>query len=177
MKKKEKATAADKKKKESVKVSFFSRFNEEQRVRIRKVTGIVVGAFAFYTLIAVLSYMFTWQEDYSLLNDADMLGSDVAVSNLGGKLGYRWGHFLVAGCFGLGSFALIVLLFAVAVRMFFLKRTIGLFKTNILTVSGALVVSLICSYVAGLVGKDMAFGGGFGGECGAVVTAWAGNLI
>lgn len=95
MKKKDKVTATDRKKKESVKVSFFSRFNEEQRIRIRKVAGIAIGAFALFTLISVMSYMFTWKEDYSLLNDTDMMDRDVAVSNLGGKLGYRWAYFLV----------------------------------------------------------------------------------
>ncbi len=177
MKKKDKVTATDRKKKESVKVSFFSRFNEEQRIRIRKVAGIAIGAFALFTLISVMSYMFTWKEDYSLLNDTEMMDRDVAVSNLGGKLGYRWAYFLVTRCFGLGSFALVVLLFAAAARLFYMKRTVGLFRTTILTVSGALIVSLIASYLSGLIGSDLAFGGGLGGDCGAVVTAWAGNLI
>lgn len=177
MKRKDKVTATDRKKKESVKVSFFSRFNEEQRIRIRKVAGIAIGAFALFTLISVMSYMFTWKEDYSLLNDAEMMDRDVAVSNLGGKLGYRWAYFLVTRCFGLGSFALVVLLFAAAARLFYMKRTVGMFRTTILTVSGALIVSLIASYLSGLIGSDLAFGGGLGGDCGAVVTAWAGNLI
>lgn len=177
MKKKDKVTATDRKKKESVKVSFFSRFNEEQRIRIRKVAGIAIGAFALFTLISVMSYMFTWKEDYSLLNDTKMMDRDVAVSNLGGKLGYRWAYFLVTRCFGLGSFALVVLLFAAAARLFYMKRTVGMFRTTILTVSGALIVSLIASYLSGLIGSDLAFGGGLGGDCGAVVTAWAGNLI
>lgn len=177
MKKKEKAAVAGNKKKENVLISFFSRLSDEQRIRIRKVAGIVIGAFALYTLIAVISYMFTWKEDYSLLNDAGMMDSNVAVSNLGGKLGYKWGYFLVTRCFGLGSFALVVLLFAAAVRLFYRKRTIGMFRTTMLTVSGALIVSLIFSYIAGLAGGDLAFGGGLGGDCGAVVTEWAGNLI
>lgn len=177
MMKKKVADTGKKKKENQVKVSFFSRFSEEQIIRGRKVAGIAMAAFAFYTFITVLSYLFTWKADYSLLSEPDMMDHGVTVSNLGGKLGYRWGYFLVTRCFGLGSFALVVLLFAAAARLFFRKRTVGMLKTTMLTVSGAFLVSFICSYLAGLFGSDTAFGGGLGGDCGTVMIDWAVNLV
>lgn len=151
--------------------------NEDTRIRIMKVSGMVAGVFAVFTFIAVLSYLFTWKADQSLLSDPQMMDKAAEVNNMGGKLGYRWGHFLVGRCFGLGSFALVVLLAAASVRLFFRKRSIGMLRTTVLTVSGAIVTSVIFSFVSGLVSSDTVFGGGLGGDCGAYVSELFVNLV
>ena len=151
--------------------------NEDTRIRIMKVSGMVAGVFAVFTFIAVLSYLFTWKADQSLLSDPQMMDKAAEVNNMGGKLGYRWGHFLVGRCFGLGSFALVVLLAAASVRLFFRNRSIGMLRTTVLTVSGAIVTSVIFSFVSGLVSSDTVFGGGLGGDCGAYVSELFVNLV
>ena len=94
----------------------------EQRKKIAgKVSGLVTGAFALFTVLAIVSYLFTWKTDYSLLSDPGMLDKDVSVANIAGKLGYKWAHFLVSRCFGLGSFAIAVLLVMASARLFSLK--------------------------------------------------------
>ena len=157
--------------------SFFSDLDQERKSNILKCTGVIVLIFTLLTLLSTVSYLFTWQADQSLLSQPDMMDKNVEVQNLGGKFGYRWSHFLVAECFGLGSFALIILMGAVAYRLFYWQRSIGLLKTAFVTVSGAFVASLILAYVSSLMGNDVLFGGGLGGDAGSAVISWMDNLF
>ena len=157
--------------------SFFSDMDEVRKSSILKYTGIAVAVFALFTLISSVSYLFTWQEDQSLMTHPDMLDRNVEVSNWAGKVGYRWGTFLVARCFGLGSFALIFLLAAVAYRLFFWKKSIGLLRTAFVSVSGTFVASLLLAFVSLKFGADTAFGGGLGGDAGHAVIRWMENLV
>ncbi|EJW96634.1 FtsK/SpoIIIE family cell division protein, partial [gut metagenome] len=150
---------------------------QERKSQLRKVAGLIVAAFAVFTLIASLSYLFTWQSDQSLLSDSEMMDSSVQVNNSAGKLGYSWGHFLVCKCFGLGSFVLIVLLVFIAMKLYFCKSPVSLGRAGLLTISGAMILSLLLSFVAGLAGNDIAFGGGLGGNCGYAMSHWITNLI
>ena len=106
--------------------SFFSDMDTDRKSNILKCTGVIVLIFTLLTLLSTVSYLFTWQADQSLLSQPDMMDKNVEVQNLGGKFGYRWSHFLVAECFGLGSFALLILMGAVAYRLFYWQRSIGL---------------------------------------------------
>ena len=157
--------------------SFFSDMDEVRKSNILKYTGVAVTVFALFTLISSVSYLFTWQEDQSLMSHPDMMDKGVEVSNWAGKTGYRWGAFLVARCFGLGSFALIFLMAAVAYRLFYWKKSIGLLRTTFVCVSGTFVSSLILSYVSWKFGADTFFGGGLGGDAGHAVIRWMENLV
>ena len=152
------------------------RFSEETRIRFRKISGLVMGVFAIFTFLAVLSYLFTWKIDQSLLADPDMMDRGVSVSNWCGKLGFKWSHFLVCRCFGLGSFFIVVLLAYASVKMFFRKTCSGILKGSAVSFSGAMLASAIMSYLAGFAGDDILFGGGLGGECGAAVISSLSNL-
>ena len=148
----------------------------DKKSNILKYTGIAVLVFALFTLISTVSYLFTWQMDQSLMSHPDMMGKGVDVENWGGKLGYRWSRFLVSGCSGLGSFALVFLMGAVAYRLFFWNKHIGLLRTTFVTVSGAFLSSLVLSFVSMAFGQDTAFGGGLGGDAGHAVIAWLSNM-
>ena len=65
----------------------------DRKSLIFKITGLIVGVFAIFTLVASVSYLMTWQEDQSLMSSPDMLDKGVEVSNAAGKIGYRWGAF------------------------------------------------------------------------------------
>ena len=157
--------------------SFFSDIDSDKKSNILKGAGVIVMVFTVLTLLSTISYLFTWEAYQSLLSQPDMMGKEIEVSNLGGKIGYRWSHFLMAECFGLGSFALILLLGACAYRLFYWKRSIGLLKTTLLTISGAFIFSLILAYISSCFGTGTAFGGGLGGDAGAAVIAWMMNLV
>ncbi|MBQ7812440.1 MAG: DNA translocase FtsK 4TM domain-containing protein [Bacteroidales bacterium] len=151
--------------------------DELKKSNILKYTGVAVAVFALFTLISSISYLFTWQADSSLMSHPDMMDKGTEVSNWAGKVGYRWAAFLVARCFGLGSFALIFLLGAVAYRLFFWKRSIGLLRTSFVAVSGTFLASLILSFISLKFGADTSFGGGLGGDAGHAVILWLENLV
>ena len=156
--------------------SFFSAMDPDTKSVILKALGLVVGVFTVFTLVATVSYLFTWSTDQSLLSQPDMLDKNVDVANAAGKAGYRWADFLVARFLGLGSFAFIFIMGATAYRLFFWNKSIGLLKTTFIVVSGAFVSSLILAYVSMLFTSDTFFGGGLGGDAGHAVVAWMNNL-
>ena len=155
---------------------FWSRIDEEDRMRAVKITGIIAGLFTMFTLLSIVSYLFTWKADQSLF--ASSVGDiSMDVRNLCGKMGFRWSDFLVRHCFGLGSFALIVILFAVSVRLLAGRWHYSMLRTFLLTVTGTFGASLILALVSSPFGLSNAFGGGLGGQCGESVVAWLRSLF
>ncbi|MBQ8061693.1 MAG: DNA translocase FtsK 4TM domain-containing protein, partial [Bacteroidales bacterium] len=155
---------------------LWKNMDEEDKTRLVKTTGFVIALFTVFTLLATVSYFFTWKVDQSALA-APVGDTSVEIRNLAGKLGYRWSDLLVRRWFGLGSLALIVILFAVSVRLLLQRWHYSMLKTVLLTVSGALVASFILSFVSDLFGWSNVFGGGLGGECGEAVVGWSRNLF
>lgn len=167
----------DKRKEKRNRFSFFSDMNPDTKSVILKGLGLIVAVFTVFTLVATLSYLFTWEADQSLMDQPDMMDKGVDVENAGGKFGYRWAEFLVCRFLGLGSFAFIFLMGAVAYRLFFWNRSIGLLRTTFVTVSGAFLASLVLAYVSMIFTEDTFFGGGLGGDAGHAVIAWMNNLF
>ena len=159
------------------KTSFWNRLSDDRKSTLLKYAGWTMAAFAVITMISVLSYLFTWQADQSLLSRPDMMDKNVDVQNWGGKLGYRWSSFLVTDCFGLGSFALVFLFCAIAYRLFFWKRSIGLLKMTFVSLLAALISSLVLAFGADKFGADTSFGGGLGGYAGSAVVQIMENLL
>lgn len=157
--------------------SFFSDMTPERKSNILKYTGVAVAVLAAFSFISVVSYLFTWKADQSLMADPAMMDRGVEVANWAGKAGYLWSRFLVSECFGLGSFALVFLMGAVAFRLFFWNRSIGLLRTTFITLTGAFLSSMILSFCSMLLGNDTFFGGGLGGDAGYAVVMLASNLI
>ena len=159
---------------------FWRNMDDGDKVRLTKMTGILVALLAVFTLLATVSYFFTWKADQSSLSSA--VGDiSVEVSNMAGKMGYRWADLLVRRWFGLGSLAFVVILFAVSVRLLLHRWRYSMVKTTLLTVTGAMLSSFILAFVSDLSGLGNAFGGGLGGECGESVVKWAsvvfGNIL
>lgn len=161
-------------------LGFWRNMDDGDKVRLTKMTGILVALLAVFTLLATVSYFFTWKADQSSLSSA--VGDiSVEVSNVAGKMGYRWADLLVRRWFGLGSQAFVVILFAVSVRLLLHRWRYSMVKTTLLTVTGAMLSSFILAFVSDLSGLGNAFGGGLGGECGESVVKWAsvvfGNIL
>ncbi len=150
--------------------------DDDDKARLVKTTGLIVAAFTLFTLLATLSYLFTWKVDQSALA-APVADKSVKISNFAGKLGYKWANLLVREWFGLGSLALVLILFAVSARLLLQRWHYSMTRTILLTVSGALVASFLLAFISDLAGWGNVFGGGLGGECGETVVSWSRNLF
>ena len=158
-------------------ICFWRNWDDKERSNAKVVLGLAVAVFSLFILISSVSYLFHWQQDMSLLRDPSMMDSATAVGNAAGKMGYRMGHLLICYLFGLGSFALLVILTAISVRLISNRWGFSLFKTTIIALSGALVASLLLAFVGEMAGIPNAFGGGLGGEFGNQVVLWGRNLF
>ena len=157
-------------------LSYFSEMDESTKRILKKVAGLVAGAFAVFTFLALFSYLFTWKADSSLLSDPDMYKKTADVGNMAGKLGYKWALFLCSGCFGLGSFAIVYMFGAISFRMIFDIQGRSWLRTAAVSVAGAFVFSLVLAFFSGIFDCRTAFGGGLGGDCGEVVVSGLINL-
>ncbi|MBR5301187.1 MAG: DNA translocase FtsK 4TM domain-containing protein [Bacteroidales bacterium] len=164
------------KKEKRTRFSFFSTMDPDTKSVTLKALGLIVGVFTVFTLVATVSYLFTWSTDQSLLSQPDMLDKNVDVANAAGKAGYSWAHFLVARFLGLGSLAFIFIMGASAYRLFFWNKSIGLLRTTFVVVSGAFLSSLILAFISMIFTSDTCFGGGLGGDAGHAVIAWMKNI-
>lgn len=140
------------------------------RKSILKISGVAVALIAFYALISSLSYLFTWKADQSLLIGEQLAGQGAEAVNAGGRTGAGLGNMLIARWFGLGSFALVAAVFVIAVRMIFGRREFPVLKTVVLAVTASMVLSFLLSFVSRTAGLDTVFGGGLGGDCGALAV-------
>ncbi len=160
---------------------LITRFREgtdpERRRRVMKICGMVMAVFTVFTLVAVVSYLFTWKTDQSLLSDPQMMDASVKVSNAAGKIGYQWSHLLVARWFGLGAFALVLVLAILSMRMLLGTRPFSVIKAVLLSLTAAFLSSFILAYVSILTGAETLFGGGLGGDCGSYMIKWSQNLV
>ena len=155
---------------------LWKNMDDDDKSRLVKTTGLLVALFAVFTLLATVSYFFTWKVDQSILA-APVRDASVEVRNIAGKLGYKWANLLVRKWFGLGSLALVIILFAVSVRLLLRRWHYSMVKTILLTISGALVASFLLAFISDRTGLGNAFGGGLGGECGEAVVGWSCNLF
>ncbi|MCQ2162195.1 MAG: DNA translocase FtsK [Bacteroidales bacterium] len=156
--------------------TFWRNMDDDDKARLIKTTGVIVSVFTVFTLLSIVSYLFTWKADQSLF--ASPVGdTSLDVSNLCGKLGYKWSDLLVRRWLGLGSLAFVVILFAVSVRLLLKRWSYSMLKTILLTVSGAMIASFILAFISNLSGLTNAFGGGLGGQCGDSAIIWCRNLF
>lgn len=145
----------------------------QQIDNIKRYVGLTVLVIAIFTLLSIVSYLFTWKADSSLVE----MDRNTEIANWCGRMGYRWSTLLVARCFGLGSFFLVFLLGAVSYKYILKKSEYGLLRVAFITVVGAFLSSLLFAYVSVLFSADTSFGGGLGGDAGAAVVLWMVSLV
>lgn len=148
---------------------IWDRWDENERAAAIRVAGLLVAALTVFVFIATASYLFHWQQDMSLFEG----GAASEIGNAAGKVGNRTGYFLVCELFGLGSFALLLILAAVSIRLLSHKWRQPLVKTGLIALFGACIASLAFAFIGELASLGDIFGGGLGGRCGAKIVSWA----
>ena len=148
---------------------IWKNWDEEEKAVAVKLTGAFFLVAAIFVFISIVSYLFSWKQDASLLSGGSIMEN---ATNAAGSLGFRTGHFLVSELFGIGSLALLIILLAISVRLLSGKWQSSLARTGTITLFGAFMASLALSYIGSLLGMETAFDGGLGGRCGAFCITW-----
>ena len=118
--------------------------------RVHKIFGLFVMLFSIYTLIALISYFFTWKNDQDIVQEFSwrvLFSSEVGVQNLLGRLGAFLSHNLVYNTFGVVSFLLCFVLFSFGLNTILKRRIFNLnriIKNSIVTM---VVTSVVMAYI------------------------------
>lgn len=111
--------------------------------RVIKIAGLFFLILAVYFLVAFTSYLFTWQEDYSYVIDANGGWSNlfktveelqqhnipIIVQNWLGKFGALLAHQFIYEWFGVASFLFVFVFFVFGYRLLFKVKIFGIEKT------------------------------------------------
>ena len=148
----------------------------KKRDAVNLVCGLVSLAVAVFTLVSLVTFMFTWSEDQSLFMDKQMFDPAVEQENGGGKLGLVWANFLVSRLFGLGAFIVPFFFFAISMHCLKFKK-LSILRFTLLSLTGCVLFSLVVSFIFSFAKADDWFGGGAGGAYGYFAISWLKNMI
>ena len=143
---------------------------------VRVVTGLIFAVLAIYTFAVLLSYIFTWSKDASLVTNPQMLDASQGVKNIGGKLGFLWSNLLFSRLFGFGSFAVPFFLGALSVYCLRIRR-FNLLRVFILSFLGAIIFSVFFAFVFRFFDMSNFLGNGPGGSYGHYISDWMCNML
>jgi len=135
------------------------------------IIGLFFTVLSVYTFIALISYLFTWAQDQSLLSHPDVWNTLVSVENGGGKIGFFWANFLLSQLFGLGAFIFPFYFAAIAIYSLKIKK-LKLVRITYISIYGAIILSLLFSFIFGFTKFEDWFGNGVGGSYGYYVNQW-----
>lgn len=142
--------------------------------RVRFTIGLFILLLGLYFLLAFISYVFTWKIDQSFEWQSIFSGTDVKVSNWGGRLGATLSNQFMNRWFGLPSlaFPLILVLWGLKLLKVIRRR---LLKFVFKTLLGILVSSLTLGFLFKDLGGFM--GSGLGGAHGLFVSDWLASVV
>jgi len=114
-----------------------------QNGRLVKIIGLVFIILSLYFLIAFTSYLFTWEDDYSYVSEANGGWSNLSksyeelqlvnitpvVQNWLGKVGALLSHQFIYEWFGIASFLFVFVFFVIGYRLLFKVKIFSLEKT------------------------------------------------
>lgn len=133
--------------------------------------GLVALAVAIFTLIALISYIFTWAKDQSAFSEDQVLSSLLSVNNGAGGIGLYWAQFLISKLFGLGAFIIPFFFFGVALFCLKIKK-VKLLRLFFVTLFGCILLSVLFSFIFSFTSVDRWFGTGAGGSYGYYINKW-----
>jgi DNA segregation ATPase FtsK/SpoIIIE, S-DNA-T family len=109
---------------------FFSFFKNE---RLHKVVGTLCLLFGLYLFVAIISYLFTWKSDNSVIDGQSIsfifTGDEGEVQNWLGKMGAYTAHKFLKLGFGLPSLLFAFISFQIGVLILFKIKLLDLVRT------------------------------------------------
>ena len=142
--------------------------------RIKFIAGILITGFAFYLLLACISYIIWWQTDQSLPASKIMSGPDIEVKNWSGKSGYYLADMIIRNGFGFGAFFIPLIFGTVGLYLLRFPRIKPLALILKFTFA-TIILSLMLGFIFGK--SNVYLGSGPGGAQGYLVARWMNAFI
>jgi S-DNA-T family DNA segregation ATPase FtsK/SpoIIIE len=137
--------------------------------RIRFLSGILITGFAFYLLLACVTYLIWWKNDLSIPDSDVVSGPEIVVKNWAGKSGHYLAKMIIGNGFGYGAFFIPLIIGTIGLYLLNFAR-IRLWSLIAKFTFAAIILSLILGFV--FVKADDYLGGGPGGAQGYLFTKW-----
>jgi DNA segregation ATPase FtsK/SpoIIIE, S-DNA-T family len=138
----------EKKGKSSSKFKFNIGFFKDPRFKLA--TGFFLMIVGIYLFLALLSYLFTWRADESVVqavSDSSLLESGQEAENWLGLYGAVISHYVIFRWFGIAAFFLPPLLFIVGFKSVFGRELLRIFSFTIFSIFTGLWLSLLLGYM------------------------------
>jgi S-DNA-T family DNA segregation ATPase FtsK/SpoIIIE len=157
--------------------------------RLHKSVGLLFILFSAYLAIAMISYIFTWKVDQSIIEQSNfsVWDSELEVKNWLGKLGAYTGHKFMKIWFGIASLLISLYSLILGVRILFNIKLISLVKASKILVISLVWISTFLAlvfystkydFLGGLFGKQIiTWYKGVLGQIGAVFLVFFTGLI
>lgn len=155
MKKTKKEKDIKEKKERFVKITKFS-----QNRQVQTVCGVFTILFGLFLLISFFSFLFTWQDDQSLLTEFS--DKTIESKNLLGKIGASISHFFIYDGFGIASFVIPIIVMVAGTYMLLIINLKKIFKSINWGILGMIWISTTFGFlennysiVAGTIGVEL----------------------
>ncbi|NBO58822.1 MAG: DNA translocase FtsK, partial [Chitinophagia bacterium] len=151
---------------------FSFRWNTK---KFTTIFGMFVLFFSFYTFLACISYLFTWQEDQSRVLGKSfwefMFESNVVeVANWIGKIGAWLSHLLIFRWFGLAAFAIPFILLIFGVKLLANFALLPIKSTSVIALVWMVWGSMFLGYFSNFINF-------VGGSFGFYVNHWLTHML
>jgi DNA segregation ATPase FtsK/SpoIIIE, S-DNA-T family len=145
--------------------------------RTSKILGAISLLVSLFLLVAILSYLFTWQQDQDTVHQFGIKifsTTDVKVNNLLGALGAYIAHTFVYNGFGISALLIISFFFIVGVNLLFEKKIFSLQRNLKYVLVGLLLLSTAFAFIFSK--SQVSWGGAVGNYTSAWLVKWIGNF-
>lgn len=144
--------------------------------KLHKIVGLACFLFSGYLLIALTSFLFTWQTDQDKILSISwgefLFNPDFKVENWLGKLGALTAHIFIHEWFGIASFVFVFLFFLAGFRILFQISILPLKKTFKYSFFGLLWVSTFLGH--SISNSELLF---LGGKFGFQMSDWLSSIL
>ncbi|MDR0953759.1 MAG: DNA translocase FtsK 4TM domain-containing protein, partial [Rikenellaceae bacterium] len=149
-----------------------SKNKAKERSTQRWITGFVALFFSFYLLLSTFSYFLYWKADQAIARLPLGETKGVEAQNWGGRIGAKFGEWLVADSFGVFALLIPVVLLILSLRILRYKP-VFLQKSVSICLMSLILGSVTLGYLGNLFGSEPGvFGTGLGGKHGIYIAGW-----
>ena len=171
-------SSKSKKKKNIFSRSFSSVTNFGKKIagffideRLHKSVGLIFLLIGFYLFLSFTSYLFTWKNDYSLVNDQSFSfvfsSEEILIKNWLGKLGAFTAHKFLKVWFGISSYFFCYISLLVGARILFKFKLISIVKSLKVSFLGLIWISMTAGFIFQYTNYDF-----LGGLYGLSIANW-----